>query len=163
RARASIAYFLILGLSVFSFLANLPHWHWQRFLPWGAVALLGALQVRTVPFFAIVAAPVLVWNLREVAAGEGAAGRPSRAGGVLAGARVLALLVCAWPGWLRAPPFGRRTLALQPPPSLAAGADATRRWHAEGKLSQGSRTLHLSNETASAFAWLCPEDAGTQD
>src|SRR5262249_39294912 len=62
---ASLAYFPLLGLGLLSFLLNRPGWRWQRFLPWLGLALLSALQARAVPFFAVVAGPVLAWNLQE--------------------------------------------------------------------------------------------------
>src|SRR5207249_3720702 len=60
---AGLAYFPLLGLGLLSFVLNLPRPHWQRLLPWAGLALLSAVQVRAVPFFAVVAGPVLAWNL----------------------------------------------------------------------------------------------------
>src|SRR5262249_55917530 len=65
RSPSGLAYFPLLGLALLSFILNLPRWPWQRFLPWLALAVLSAFQVRTVPFFAVVAGPVLAWNLQE--------------------------------------------------------------------------------------------------
>src|SRR5262249_53544950 len=60
---AGLAYFPLLALSLLSFLLDLPGWSWRRFLPWLALVLLSAVQARAVPFFAVVAGPVLAWNL----------------------------------------------------------------------------------------------------
>jgi hypothetical protein len=50
-----------------SFLLALPRWRWQRFLPWVGLAVLAVLRARAVPFFAVVAGPVLAWNLHDFA------------------------------------------------------------------------------------------------
>ncbi|HZY83432.1 MAG TPA: hypothetical protein VFE78_01265, partial [Gemmataceae bacterium] len=158
-----LAYFPLLGLGLLSFLVNLPGWRWQRFLPWLALALLSAWQVRTVPFFAVVAGPALAWNVQEYLARRPRAGLlVSLSPGLLVCLGV-ALLVCAWPGWLQAPPFEPRRWDVEAPPSLERGAMAARRWHREGRLGPDSRGLHLSAESANAFAWYCPEDNGLLD
>jgi hypothetical protein len=46
---------------------------------------------------------------------------------------------------------------------LERGAAATHLWHQEGKLGPEARGLHLSPETAQAFAWFCPEEKGFLD
>lgn len=157
---ASLAYFLLLGSSLVSFVAVLPQWRWRRFLLWLGLALLSAWQGRAVPFFAIVAGPVLAWNVGELLARHFRRNSlPAlRLAQTLTVMLVLILLVCAWPGWLGASPFGPRRWAFDLPPSLDRGAAAVRRWHAEGKLSADSGGLHLGSETVHAFAWLCPED-----
>jgi tetratricopeptide (TPR) repeat protein len=165
---AGLAYFPLLILGGLSFAANLPRWPWERFLPWLALALLSAFQVRAIPFFAVVAGPVLARNLQDALAHRLAGNREtllamSRAGHGLTFLLGLVLLVCAWPGWLQPPPYGPRRWAVEPAPSLERGAAAVRRWHEEGKLAAGSRTLHLSLSAACAFAWFCPQDSGLLD
>lgn len=156
---AGLAYFLLLGLGVLSFAANRPRWSWQRFLPWLGLALLSAVQVRAIPFFAVVAGLVLAWNLQEALARR----QEVRVGRELRVALGLILVVCAWPGWLQSPPFEPRRWAVETPPSLERGAAVTRRWHEEGKLGTDSRGLHLSPDSAHAFAWFCPEAKGLLD
>jgi hypothetical protein len=161
---AGLAYFPLLGLGLLAFALNRRGWRWRWFLPWLGLALLSAARVRAVPFFAVVAGPVLAWNL-EALLGRRAAPAPvgllvARALTVLA---VLALPVIAWPGWLQAPPFGPRRWGIDTPPSLERGAAALRRWHREGRLGPDDRGLHLSPETAQAFAWFCPEEKGVRD
>jgi hypothetical protein len=169
---AALAYFPLLALGLFSFVLNLPRWHWQWFLPWLGLAVLSAVQVRTVPFFAVVAAPVLAWNLQEALARGLRVPDPrqsrlrQRGLLVLRGACVvlaLAFLGCAWPGWLQGPPFGPRRWAIETAPALERGAAAMRRWHEEGKLGPHTPALHWSPETAYAFAWFCPQDHAVLD
>lgn len=162
---ASLAYFFLLGLSLVSFLAPLPHVRWRRVLPWLGLALLSAWQMRTIPFFAVVAGPVLAWNIRDVLARhfqrsrrEAQRAEVVQLGGVLTALVLLVLLVCAWPGWLQSPPYGHRRWGFDLPPSLERVAATIRGWHEEGKLLAGSGGLHLSAETVYAFAWFCPTE-----
>jgi tetratricopeptide (TPR) repeat protein len=168
---AGLAYVPLLGLGLLSFALDLRGWRWQRFLPWLALAVLSALQVRTVPFFAVVAGPVLAWNLQEFFARGFETGRWQTPawrrtileGRVLTAVLVLILPVCAWPGWLQLPPFEPRQWAVETPPSLEKGAATTSRWLREEKFGPQPRGLHLSAETAHAFAWFCPEAKGLRD
>jgi tetratricopeptide (TPR) repeat protein len=176
---AGLAYFVLLVLGLLSFAlaalgrrmpdhAGPARWHWQRFLPWVGLALGSAVDVRLIPFFAVVASPVLAWNLREYQ-GSQIAGlsildpRSSILGGILTAGLGLAFLACAWPGWLQAPPYEPRRWEVETSPSLEQGARTARRWHREGKLGVEARGLHLSAETANAFAWFCPEEKGLRD
>lgn len=165
---AGLAYFLLLFLSALSFALNLPRWHGRRLLPWLGLALLSVFQLRAIPFFAVVAGPVLAWNLQEAFARR--LDRQSlqtppwqrgfALGRVLTVAAGLILLVCAWPGWLQSPPFEPRRWAVELPPSVQRGAETIQRWHQEGKLGPDARGLHLTADTLHAFAWLCPQEKG---
>ncbi len=141
---AALAYFPLLGLSLLSFILNLPRWHWQRFLPWLGLALLSAVQVRTIPFFALVAGPVLAWNFHDYFARSSGPERWTTPGWrrtislghLLTGLFVLVLLVCAWPGWVQTPPFEPRRWVIETPSSLEHGASAARDWLRESKLGE---------------------------
>jgi hypothetical protein len=160
-----LTYFPLLVLSLLSFLVTRPRWQWL--LPWLGLALLSAFQVRTAPFFAVVAGPALARNVQDRLARRGDA--PSSRSLLVSLSPCLlvclgiGLLVCAWPGWLQAPPFEPRRWDVERSPSLEAGAAALRRWHSEGRLGPESRGLHLSAESANAFAWSVPEDRGLFD
>jgi hypothetical protein len=163
---AGLAYFPLLGLGMLAFVLNRRGWRWQWFLPWLGLALLSAVRVRTAPFFAVVAGPALAWNLQALLERRAtAAPLPAGlvAGRALAVLVLLALPACAWPGWLQIPPYEPRRWAVDTPSSLERGAAALRRWHQEGKLGPDARGLHLSPETARAFAWFCPEEKAVQD
>src|SRR5579883_479189 len=162
---ASLAYFLLLGLSLISFFTTQSQWRWRRFIPWLGLALLSGSQMRAIPFFAIVAGPLLAWNIRDLLArlfsgkeGEAEPVELLRFGQVLTVMLVVALLVCAWPGWLQSPPYGSRRWGFDLPPSLERVANLVRRWHEEGKLTADSGGLHLSADTVYAFAWFCPSE-----
>jgi hypothetical protein len=169
RSPAGLAYFPLLALGLLSFLGNLPRWHWQRFLPWLGLALLSAVQVRAVPFFAVVAGPVLAWNLEEIrrqkaeGRGQKEEGRTSWVLSFCLLPSAFCLLVCAWPGWLQAPPYEPRRWGVELPPSLERGAAAVRHWHEQGKLGPDQVGLHVSPDSAHAFAWFCPEEKRLRD
>jgi hypothetical protein len=160
---AALACYPLLGLSLVSFLFALPQWRWQRFLPWAGLAALAVLQARAVPFFAVVAGPVLAWNLQDFFARRP---RPAftpwgrAVGTALTSVLAAVFLVCAWPGWLQRPPFESRRWAVELPAGLEQAAAAVRRGHLERAWPPGTRTLHLARDTAAAFAWFCPEDDG---
>lgn len=168
---AGLAYFPLLGLSLLSFALTLPHWSWRRFLPWLGLALLSAVQVRAVPFFAVVAGPVLAWNIQDYLRRRSEAARrrapawhqESALGPALTGILLVVLVVCAWPGWLQSPPFEPRRWTIETPPSLPRGAEKVRDWLQRGQLPRQARGLHLSAESAYAFAWFCPEASGVYD
>jgi hypothetical protein len=164
---ADLAYFLLLGLSLLSFALNRSRWSWQRFLPWLALAVLSGLQGRFVPFFAVVAGPALARNLQEYLAArpqrERLWGREFAALSAPAWLLAVVCLVCAWPGWLSGAPFEPRRWDLDFSASLERGAATTRLWRQHGKLRPDRRGLHLSPESAAAFAWFYPEDTALVD
>lgn len=169
---ANLAYVPLLLLSLLSFVICRATWKWQRFLPWIGLATLSALDARATPFFAVLAGPVLAWNLQDLVATNLSARQvPSPAwqrafalGRCLTAVSVVVLVVCAWPGWLQSGPvFEPRRWAVDPAPTLETGAKATRRWIDEGKLGPKPVGLHLSPESANVFAWFCPEAKGLND
>src|SRR5262245_14925726 len=164
-----LAYFPLLGLGLASFVLNWRCWRWRYMLPWIGLAAISAFQARAIPFFAILGGPVLAWNLHGFLAAKSEriegepASRKHRVGDALIALSAIALLVCAWPGWLQAPPYEPRRWAIETAPSLERGAAAARRWREDGKLSPESRALHVSRDSAAAFAWFCAEEKGLHD
>jgi tetratricopeptide (TPR) repeat protein len=170
KFRDSVAvscYYPLLALSLVSFLLNRNGWRWAWFLPWLGLAVVTGLQVRTVPFFAVVAGPVLAWNVQEVFTRRGTLPtvRPDvrYTAWSLACVAAVGLLACAWVGWLQGPPFGPRQWTVERPVALEQGSDFLRHAHAKSLWAAGTRTLHVSPDTESAFAWFCPEDRGLRD
>jgi tetratricopeptide (TPR) repeat protein len=168
---AGLAFFPLLGLGFLSFVLNRSKWSWRWFLPWMGASLLACFQARAIPFFAVVSAPILAWNFQDFFGRFFSADRLQilgwrrmlAMGPFLTALAVCLLLVCSWPGWLQAPPYEPRRWDIDLPPSLKVGALATRVWHQEGKLGSDNRGLHLSPDTASAFAWFCPDEKGVVD
>jgi tetratricopeptide (TPR) repeat protein len=164
---AGLAYFPLLALSLVSFVINYSRWSWQRFLPWLGVALLSVVQGKAVPFFAVVAGPVLAWNLQdclERRRQESVAWHRGRLLGRALTWTFLGILpVLARPGWLQSPPFEPRRWTIETHPALAHGAAAVRAWIEKGQCDAQARGLHLSPDTVHAFAWFCPEAKGLRD
>jgi hypothetical protein len=157
-----LAYLALLSLGLLSFVLNRPGWRWQRALPWLVFAVLSATNDRLIPYFAVVGGPALALNMQEFLG----RGEPQRRWGIGRPVAVLAgvaVLLCAWPGWLQAPPYQPRDWGIEPPLSPVRVAGVIASWHREGKLPEGSRGLHLSSDTANVFAWFCPQDRPFQD
>lgn len=164
---AALAYFPLLALGLLSFLLNRKGWRWAWFLPWLGLGIASSIQVRLAPFFAIVAGPVTAWNLVQFFTNRGAleSARPrvQYAVRALIGILAMAFLACAWPGWLQGPPFEPRRWAVEQPIALQQAADFLQKTHANHLWQTESRTLHISSDTASAFAWFCPDDRRLRD
>lgn len=156
---AALAFYALLGFSALAFALNLRRLRWERFLPWAVAVLLTVVTDRAIPVFAVVAGPILAHNLADLLAARGAdpAARRGWQWAVPVGILGAAFLLAAWPGWLNAPPYGPRRWALDWSKTLeAAGAKLT-------ADRTGGRTLHLSAESARAFAWFAPTDDGAFD
>lgn len=168
---AGLTYYFLLFLSLLSFVVNWNRCSWRRFLPWLGVTLLSILQVRTVPFFAVVVCPVLAWNardflVRQLESGQTRASAWQRAvivGHALTLVLLLLMPVLAWPGWLQSPPFEPRRWTIETSPALQHGAEAVHTWMQQGKCDAQTRGLHLSAESIYAFTWFCPEAQAVRD
>ncbi len=160
---AARAYYVLLALSGLSFLLARKDRRWERFLPWLALATVSAFQARAVPLFAVIAGPVLAWNVAGALARWPALQRVRRATLFTCALAVTALLICAWPGWLQGPPYGPRRWTVERPVAIEGAAAVLDRWHTQGLSPAGSRTLHTSREIAEVFAWFGPTDAGLFD
>ncbi len=155
-----LAYYLLASLSLLSFLLNRARWRDRAVLTWGLLWLvffsLSALHYELIPFFAIVAGPVLVRNLSAWLAepkrkhSPGTTERWER--NILATAVLLAFL--AWPGLLQAPPWSSRSLQVQKDLGQERMAAKLVQWHKEGYLSSDQPLFNTSLETAHYLAWV---------
>jgi hypothetical protein len=161
---AALAYFVLLVLGVVSFLLHRPALRSWRLVVWLPFALLASWQARTIPFFAVVAAPITALNGQDFLADRlrpaSAVPRASLAlaGRALLTLALLALIVLAWPGWLAGAGHEARHVAwgVQPDPSLQRAAEALQRWRRQGLLDADERVFNLSPEVAYYGAWFCP-------
>jgi hypothetical protein len=163
---AAMAYFPLLAVSGLSFLGTLRGWRWSRFLPWLGLAILSAVQARTVSYFAVIAGPALAWNLQGYLARRPVrplrpAGRAAFAG--LLGVAGVGLLVAAWPGWLQGPPYEPRRWAFDLPDGVERAAKAVEGWRLDGTIPADTRVLHASADSAGGFAWFTPAADGLTD
>jgi tetratricopeptide (TPR) repeat protein len=148
------AFPVLLVLGGVSFAANRPALRSWRLPVWLAFAALAAWQIRLIPFFAVVAAPITALNFGERLPAH-TRPRLGRAVVLLAG---LALLALAWPGWLQG--FHRRDRAVdwsvRPDPSLHRVATTLSRWRAEGTLPPDARTFAAHPDVGHYCAWFAP-------
>jgi hypothetical protein len=176
------AYYALLLFGVGSFALNVAGWRWTRALAWLAFAWLVSYSWRVVPYFAIVAGPVLVLNVQAFLARRRVARAATLTPGlahlltVLAGAgRVaallagLALLAAAWPGWLApsaVPGQQPRRVAwrLDPDPTLERQAKRLGDWYKAGALRPGEDLgFFLQPELNYYCAWFSPQAKGVFD
>ena len=184
---AGLAYFVLVALGVVSFLLGGRHFVGWRIIVWTAFALLGAWQVRLIPFFAVIAAPITALNFQDAAARRGA--RDERRGaaagstswfsslvphlspliGRLAPLALavagLALPVLAWPGWLQVAPHEHRRVAwrVDADPSLERVGQTLQRWRQERLLADGERVFALHPDVAHYCAWATPGEKSFLD
>jgi tetratricopeptide (TPR) repeat protein len=178
---SGIAYWLLVVLGLASFVLSLPKkgtvplkqgdspLFWQGLFIWLAFFLLSLYQARTVPFFAVIAGPILARNLAQGAT-RWLARPQGRAGGLLGAMgrpllvlACLALVVGAWPGWLLPGRGDRRQWTVQADPSLQWAAEQLGQWRQQGRLAEGDRGLSFSPDVAQVFAWFCPAERGFLD
>jgi tetratricopeptide (TPR) repeat protein len=173
---AGIAYFVLLGLSLFSFGLQLGFLRGWRVAVWLPLAVWSMLNIRGVPFFAVAAGPIAALNLQDFAVRCFGAGLPESRGGQRWGllgrfATVLglaALLALAWPGWLQTnssdPVLARRvTWNVEVNPSWKKLTEHIAAWRAQGWLQEGACGFNVSPDAANYCAWFCPEEKGFFD
>ncbi len=131
----------------------------SQFLPWLAVTGLVLFQVRLLPLFVVVAAPMLVRNLREslreYRPSSGSVAVLRFLGGlILLGA--LALPAVAWTGWLQPAPFEPRQWKMEPDRALVRMAVHINTWRDQGRMGPDGRVFATTLEASHYLAWLCP-------
>jgi tetratricopeptide (TPR) repeat protein len=159
------AYLLLLATGALSFLLNIRNWTGWRLLVWLTFAGLSAWLARTIPFFAVVAAPITALNLQDAFSRFPAQSR------LLLGVSYLLLLLSsltliglAWPGWLQGFQDSSHHVAwaVQPDSSLRRVAEMLRLWRQQGKLGDG-RGFLADYSLVHYCAYYCPEEKGFLD
>src|SRR5579875_3062835 len=169
RSPGAWAYYLLLAAGAFSFVLSIRTLRPGRLLVWLALAALSLYRARTIPFFAVAAAPLLALNFQEWGVRIRPRLRPTVAERVLHTARQMGvligitLLLLAWPGWLQPAPYQPRGWAVEPDGSLVRMAEQLKRQHAEGRFRADRFALTFSPEVAHYLAWFCPEEKGFVD
>lgn len=169
-----LAYFPLAALGLLSFALTFRAPRWWRVAVFVPFLVLSAITMRAVPFFAVVAAPVLALNFHDFAVRSLSAAtrtdlswrRNLIAGRALTALGLVAVLACAWPGWLHAWP-GRQpieydrwrvALADETDPSLRRTAEWIKEQRDAGRLPTDTHSFNLAPEVANALAWYCPEE-----
>jgi hypothetical protein len=162
---SALAYFILLFLGVASFLGYRPALAGWRLAVWLPFAALAAWQTRTIPFFAIVAAPITALNGQDYftlasAGGRGAWGKwravVIRSSAALLALPLLALIALTWTSWLEARAAEGRRVAwgVQPDPSLQHVAETLNEWRQQGLLADSDRVFSTALEVAHYGAWF---------
>jgi hypothetical protein len=167
---ADIAYYLLAGLGLVSFVLNWAGWRGWRMMIWLAFFVMSARLMRTIPFFAVVAGPITALNLQDFAARRYGLGlkleNPWKT--IAIGGRLLTvtagilLVVAAWPGLLHANfDNALRThhvsWQIEVNPSLQRAAQRLRELRQAGVIGEG-KGFNLSPDIANYCAWFCPEE-----
>ncbi len=167
---AGLAFWILVLAGGLSFVLNWGRFPAGRVVLFGGFLILAFLQTHLIPFFAVVAGPVLALNFGEVLAARWAVffAEPAWEGGIRAGRMVLvfsglALAAAAWAGWLQGPPYGPRRWTLEADASLEQAARQISQWRRQGILADTDNGFALSPEVANYFAWSCPEEKGFLD
>jgi len=167
---ASCAYLILLVAGAVSFLLNARNWIGWRLLVWSAFAGVSVCLARTIPFFAVVAAPITALNLQDALTSRQEKTRTSRRfprrtaylGLMLS---TLALMGLAWPGWLQGFQDAGRHVdwSVQPDGSLRRVAEKLQSWRRSGKLPADGRGFLSHWSLVHYCAWFCPEEKGFLD
>ncbi|MFO0925766.1 MAG: hypothetical protein U0736_01855 [Gemmataceae bacterium] len=173
---AGIAYLVLLVAGLLSFVLTLV-WQpsavrWWRVLVWLAFALLSGLNIRGIPFFAVVAAPITALNFLDLAgrlvspavAGDLLYQRWALSGRLLTVVAAIALIVASVPGWLH-PPHFRRAVAwdVEVDEGLKQAALRIQAWRDSGVLEAGQHWFNLTPEVGNYLAWFCPGERAYLD
>jgi tetratricopeptide (TPR) repeat protein len=165
RNAAALAYFALTALGLVSFLLRWRTLLGWRFLVWISFGSLAAWQMRTIPFFAVVAGPITALNWQDIlqsGVSKAESGKKSpmvfhSACRILTCLLLLGLIFLAWPGWLQG--YGRegRHVAwdVQADSSLQKTGETLYSWRSLSKLSKDEHVFALHPEVAHYSAWFC--------
>lgn len=138
---------------------------------WIGFAGLSLLSVFVIPFFAVVAVPLVASQLNSLSTSIQLRswGDPrtrfvllgSASGRVLCLVAVLVACVLAWPGWMHPqtanPAFTRRVAwGVEPEGGMVRAAEQLQAWRANGQLPPEARGILTSVDLANYCAWFAP-------
>jgi len=174
-----LAYYVLVAAGIGSFVVSFStSRRFWRLLIWLAFFLLSLYQVRNMPYFAVVAAPITALNFQDfVSARFGTVPHLTRGwkwwslGGRLATLALgVLLLALVWPGWVHGDwVHGHLTDVYQPyrvswsiegNHSAAQAAQQLKAWRAEGLLQPDEQGFLCNPELVNYFAWHCADDQG---
>ncbi len=178
QSTTMFAYYPLLALALVSFALNLFRTRWWRVTVWVPFALLSLYSARSIPFFAVVSAPIMALNFQDFAANWVGARRAAEAWmtPVSLTGRALTLLVAtaavaaAWPGWLYSWDNDerrdeRRALKFEivEDVSLRRAAEKLAELRRDGVLRDGEHGFNYVPDVANYVAWFCPGEKSFLD
>jgi len=140
---------------------------------WIGFAALSLRSMFAIPFFAVVAVPLVAGQLNAFSARVGAErwadpkSRPlliaSSVGRLVCVLAVCAGCVLAYPGWVQPdisnPAYARRVAwAVEPEPALVQAAEQFRHWRETGALPADAHGVVASTDLANYLAWFAPQE-----
>ncbi|MCI0701381.1 MAG: hypothetical protein L0241_09905 [Planctomycetia bacterium] len=151
---AAWAFFVLFGLGLVSFAMNRRAlWSW-RSVVWLPFAVLAAWQARLIPFFAVVAGPIIALNFREVLPPTAFA-RLGRSFVLVAGSVLLGL---GWIGWTNG--FYNRdrgaAWGVYTDPTLARAASRIADWRHTTNIPPNARVFATHPDFGHYLAWFAP-------
>jgi hypothetical protein len=157
-----VVWLVLLGLSALALILNSKspsgprHW-----LLWVIFLLLGLLQARAIPFFAIIAGPILAIHWQEWAErywGRGFANDVVLRASFSFRAMTLLIFLClpvvAWAGWLQPKPYEPRGWAIEVDRSLQEASTQWHSWRETGRIPASERCWNSSVDVAHYLAWF---------
>jgi hypothetical protein len=166
---AHLTFYLLVVLAGISFVVNHRSLRSWRLLLVVFFLALSVWHGRAIPFFAVVAAPILALNFQEAARRHTVLGFKRDPVGTMGrffgSVLLLGLLVVGWPGWLQSRPHERHRFALANDldPALEKTALRLRELREQGVLPGDTRGFHFSPEVGNALAFYAPEIKGFFD
>jgi hypothetical protein len=138
---------------------------------WTGFALLSICRIFAIPFFAVVAVPLIATQLNAFSSVFKLRNwdEPktkflllgSAVGRVLCLVLVASACILSWPGWMQPenpnPAFNRRVgWSIEPDPGLVRAAQQLQSWRESGRLAPDKRGMVASIELADYCAWFAP-------
>jgi hypothetical protein len=165
----ALAYPVLLGLGLLSLVLPGVGQRGSRALAWTGLAILSSWQTALVPFFALVAGPILALNCQEafypsaISLPEGNKARPALLSVLLRGAlltvSILLIFLAAIGGLQGVPRTGSVPgWGIEADPSSRQFVSVIERWRRRGWLHPNDRLLTVPPELVPYFAWFTPEE-----
>jgi hypothetical protein len=163
---AGLAYFALLLAGLASFAMTAPRWRWWRVLVWLAFAALSVLNVRAIPFFAVVAGPITALNFLDGAAryfgaevkGDLNSRQLAVVLRILCAVAAVALLVLGVSGKLQATPHFLREfgVGVRADEGLRETAQQVARWRQDGKIADDAHFFNTTPDAGDYLAYYSP-------
>ncbi|HLW65110.1 MAG TPA: hypothetical protein VKS79_07275 [Gemmataceae bacterium] len=163
--------FVLAGLSGALLILNRRSASSLRLWPlWLIFFTLAILLIRAIPFFAIVAGPLLALNWQDFAERNWSddfrsdtAIRASFSVRVMTLLVFLALPVVAWAGWLQPQPYEPRGWTVEADPSLRLAAEQWRQWRVTSQIRSDEVCWNSSPDVAHYLSWFGNGDGAFLD
>lgn len=166
---AGLSYFLLILVSLFSFVMNLRQWNWSRLLLWLTFLVLSLFRAQLIPFFTVVAVPIAALNIQETILRlhrqrYGTEPMQRAPGGRVITVMIILVLLGAsisgklhYSGKSNYQSYRHRVAFVEEiAPPLIKAVQRVKALEEKGAIAKDSRWLNLSPAVANVMAWNCP-------